>query len=177
VGIAGLVLTGGSSSRLGRDKGALFGPAVAAVVAEACAPAIEVGPGRTGLPAVADPGLGPLVAVAAAAAAPPLAGLDALVVACDMTLVSADLLRWLATRPGTCVPVVDGRIQPLCARYSAAALARAPGAADAGARRAMRDLLAVADDVHYVEAPAWAVPLFADVDTPDDLARVEGARP
>jgi molybdopterin-guanine dinucleotide biosynthesis protein A len=155
--IAGLLLTGGRSTRYGRDKGPLFGPRVADVLRQVADPVHEVGPGWTSLPAVADPGEGPLRALACA----PACG-DALVLACDLPLVSAPLLRWLADQPGTAVPVVEGRAQPLCARYSQRTLARA----GAVVGRAMRDLLDVADDVTYLDTSDWDPALFADVDSP-----------
>lgn len=162
--ITGVLLTGGASSRLGQSKGARFGPAVAARLAEVCDPCFEVGPGHTGLPARPDPGEGPLRALAAAGITD-----DALVVACDMPRVTTGLLHWLAERPGTAVPVVDGRIQPLCARYSGRTLALAARVEG----RAMRDLLDMADDVTYLDMAGWPAELFDDVDTPEDLARLE----
>jgi molybdopterin-guanine dinucleotide biosynthesis protein A len=157
VPIAGVLLTGGRSTRYGRDKGALFGPAVADVLRQVADPVHEVGPGFTSLPAVADPGEGPLRALACA----PGHG-DALVLACDLPRITAELLQWLADQPGTAVPVVDGRVQPLCARYSAATLALARRVEG----RAMHDLLEAADDVTYLDTSAWDPALFADVDVP-----------
>jgi molybdopterin-guanine dinucleotide biosynthesis protein A len=46
------------------------------------------------------------------------AGMEAVVVACDMPFVSAELLAWLAaTAEPLVVPSVGGRLQPLLARY------------------------------------------------------------
>jgi molybdopterin-guanine dinucleotide biosynthesis protein A len=176
--VAGLLLTGGASRRMGTDKAAL--PAVSGLVDALRAvaqPVLEVGPGRTSLPAVADdpPGQGPLAALAAGAAALGLGSVGAaLVLACDLPLVTVDLLRWLAAQPGTAVPVVDGRPQPLCARWDAADLARARSLYDQG-ERSLRTLLDQAD-VTWLDESAWGAvataTAFADVDTPADLARL-----
>jgi molybdenum cofactor guanylyltransferase len=163
--VVGLLLTGGSSARMGRDKAALFSATLAERLTEACGRALEVGPGWTSLATVADPGEGPLAALAAAASR--VDGADVVLLACDMPSVSVGLLRDLACRAGTVVPVVAGRAQPLCARYAAADVQRAPEVVAAGGR-AMRALLDGAD-------VQWADDLgrpseFVDVDTPEDLA-------
>ena len=170
--VTGLLLTGGTSSRLGRPKAELFAAGVAAALAQAGVPEVlEVGPGWTDLRAIADPGEGPLAALAAAA---PWVADAALVVACDMPLVTPGLLQWLADQPGTAVPVVDGRVQPLCARYAAADVQRAVDVV-AGGGRAMRALL---DDaaVTWLDEAAWSTVAesrsFLDVDTPADLTRL-----
>jgi molybdenum cofactor guanylyltransferase len=72
---AGLLLTGGASRRMGRDKATLtLTPAgeslagrTARLLAAVTSPAFEVGPGHSQLPAIAEgqPGAGPLAAVAA----------------------------------------------------------------------------------------------------------------
>jgi molybdopterin-guanine dinucleotide biosynthesis protein A len=46
-------------------------------------------------------------------------GRPVVVVACDMPLVTAEVLAWLAGLDGTVVPVVDGTLQPMLARYAA----------------------------------------------------------
>jgi molybdopterin-guanine dinucleotide biosynthesis protein A len=184
--VAALLLTGGASRRLGQDKATLvvggerLCDRAARLLAEVADPVLEVGPGHTWLPTV-DEGTerrGPLAAVAAGAAALP-AGTAALVLAVDMPFVTAALLAALAHHPSplTVVPVdAGGRLQPLCARYSPAALAAAPDLVAAGAR-AMAALLD-ADGRAEVDVEVWA-PLagpapFADVDTPADLAGLAG---
>lgn len=180
--IAGVLLTGGASSRMGTDKTALVlnGETLAArsarVLAAVCDPVIEVGRGVSGLPAVLEdpPGAGPLVAL--------LAGVGALggprvvlLLACDLPNVSEGLLRLLADRPGVgaVIPVVNGRFQYACARYG-------PAAFDA-ARAALRDgdasLRAIAgSDCEYLSEADWggvaSAATFMDVDTPDDVRRL-----
>ena len=166
--MAALLLTGGSSRRMGRAKGSLPHVATLASLLEAVAPpAWEVGPGFTSLPVVteADPGEGPLAAVAAAL--PALGGAGALVVACDLPLLDEPTLRWLASQPGTAIPVADGRPQPLCARWSAGDLGRAPALVALG-RRAMAALYHGGIVWLDVDDPRP----FADVDTPSDLERL-----
>jgi molybdopterin-guanine dinucleotide biosynthesis protein A len=98
------------------------------------------------------------------------------VLACDLPLISESLLRFLASHPspGSVVPVVDGRPQPLCARFSAAALQHGAGSAAAG-RRSLAPLLRDADVVWLGEREWSGVAdrrTFTDVDTPADLARL-----
>jgi len=178
---AGLLLTGGASTRMGRDKatiaigGSTLAARTAAVLAAVAAPCIEVGPGVSGLPAVQEepPGAGPLAALAAGAAALPTAT-PSLVVACDLPALSEALLRWLAGHPGpgSVVPVWEGRPQTLCARWSVPSLARAIALVAAGARsvRALLD----ASDAELVTVPPSLAPALADVDTPEQLARIVG---
>ncbi|MDQ1436797.1 MAG: molybdenum cofactor guanylyltransferase [Acidimicrobiaceae bacterium] len=167
---------------MGRDKAAMFAGMLGDRLIEGVGRAYEVGPGWTSLPLVQEPiglvGQGPLAAVAAAA--PAVAGLDVVVLACDMPLVTARLLGWLATQPGTAVPVVDGRAQPLCARYAAADVARSADVVGGGGR-AMRDLLETAVGVTWLDEQQWSAVAatrdFADVDTEADLERLGVAWP
>lgn len=163
---AGLLLTGGAGRRLGRDKARLpMARRLAEVLQQALdGPVYEIGAGTTGLPCIDDEAReGPLAALALAPAG------DAVVLACDLPKLSVDSVRRLAARPGTAVPVVEGRAQPLCARYDAAALAVVPTLVAAGERRMAALLDAV--EVEWLYGFASADEL-ADVDTPDDLARL-----
>lgn len=183
--VAGLLLTGGHSRRFGADKALHPVDGVPAAVrlarvlrAALDGPVLEVGPGRTDLPAVDEGpgGEGPLVALAAGARALRARGHrgPAVVLACDLPFVDEALVGWLAGRPGTAVPVVEGRTQPLCARYDADALDRAAAVVDAGGRA----LHALLDSVpvRLLGEEDWGVVVgrrsFADFDTPEDLARL-----
>jgi molybdopterin-guanine dinucleotide biosynthesis protein A len=142
------------------------GRALAAV----CAPAVEAGPGVSGLPHVRDhpPGAGPLAGLLAAVEAFALDG-PVIVLACDMPRADVPILRLLADWPGeeSVVPRVDGRAQYACARWSAAAITRARSAGDPSLRAL------VGDDTVYLDEDGWsgvaAADAFRDVDTPDDL--------
>lgn len=184
--LAGLVLTGGRSTRMGVDKAALVVDGVtlaeraAAALSAVTRPVLEVGPGYSSLPVVTEetPGAGPLGALVAGAAALVSRGHGGGVVllASDLPFVTADLVRVLASHPSdaTVVPLVNGRRQLLAARYSRQALERAPGLFAAG----RRSLSALVDEVDVVDlteedlAPFVQLRELEDVDTPEDLARL-----
>lgn len=188
---AALLLTGGASRRFGSAKGELewngmrLADRGARLLAEVASPVLEVGPGYSHLDALweDEPGSGPLAAlVAGAAALEARHALDrpVLVLAVDLPFVEISLLRLLGRAPmaDAVVPRVDGRAQPLCARYSVQALARARELVARGAR-SMQALLDVLD-VDWLDEADWcgvATPrTFADIDTPGDAARF-GLRP
>ena len=174
---------------MGRDKASLrvagagltLARRTASILSSVCFPALEVGPGHTELAAVSEtpPGEGPLVAVASGWAALTAGGWHGpvVVVATDLPRLTAPMVAWLAESPrsGSVVPVVAGRVQPLCARYSPTDLDTATALVASG-RRAMTALL---DEIRpqLVGETEWA-PLvggpgvLADVDTPDDLRRM-----
>jgi molybdopterin-guanine dinucleotide biosynthesis protein A len=179
---AGLVLTGGSSRRLGFDKAAVrigdetLAARAARVLAVVCSPLIEVGPGHTGLRAVREvpPGSGPLAALVAGADA--LGAASIVLLGCDLVRVESGMLGLLAAWDGapTVVPLVAGQPQLVCARYGPDALAAARELVATG-ERSLRALLA-AVDVDLVTEERWRVvadvDAFVDLDTPEDLARL-----
>jgi molybdopterin-guanine dinucleotide biosynthesis protein A len=134
--MAGLVLCGGRSSRMGRDKalieieGEPLVRRVARLLAEAASPVI-LAPGRPGrlgelgLAEVEDerPDSGPLAGIVAGLAASPTRLLA--VVAVDMPLASPAVFRLLASLhrgEDAVVPVTSSGPQPLHAVYSVSAL-------------------------------------------------------
>jgi molybdopterin-guanine dinucleotide biosynthesis protein A len=181
VGSTLLVLSGGRSRRLGRDKATahvggrrLVDRILAGVPHHV--PVVLVGPAPDDLdPRVAtvleDPaGGGPAAGIGAgvAQAGTPLVG----VLAADMPFavpVVAGALRRLAEAPESVdgvVPVApDGRAQPLCAGYRCAALASAAERLAPLAGRPVRDVLAA------LRVMEWPVPAadLADVDTAAQL--------
>jgi molybdopterin-guanine dinucleotide biosynthesis protein A len=178
VPVGGLLLTGGASTRMGMAKATLLvdgeplGRRAARLLVDVCDSVLEVGPGYTTLPAVVEdePGAGPLAALVAGSDALGSRG-PVILLACDYPFVTAAFLAELAhwPGPGTVVPLDrDGVLQPACARYSAAALARARAALRAGER----SLRAVLDDERDVTRFAPEdLRVLVDVDTPEDAER------
>jgi molybdopterin molybdotransferase len=186
--VGGVLLTGGSSRRLGTDKATLvvhgqrLADHAAAVLGAVCREIVEVGPSVTGLPVCREEpvGSGPLAAlVAGAAALGPDASAGVVLLACDLPAVEAPLVELLARWPGraTVVPVAGGRPQLVCARYGPDAL-RAAAVALAAGERSLRALLDRVDH-DVIEPSTWEgvapTGAFADVDTPADLARARAA--
>jgi molybdopterin-guanine dinucleotide biosynthesis protein A len=189
-GLAGILLTGGASRRLGTDKSRLVadaatGETLAArarrLLEEVCGgPVLEAGDGLSGLPAVREQprGAGPLAALAAAGAELRARGHHgpALLLAVDMPRVEAPILELLGAWPGapTVVPRAGGHLQPVCARYGADALLAA-GSLTVTGLRPFRDLLDVVEHDVIDEAvwgPCGGTDPFADVDTPSDATRL-----
>jgi len=184
--VAGLLLAGGSSRRMGRDKsqvvldGVTLAVRTASLLLSVVEIAVEVGPGTSGLVATLEdtPGEGPLAGIIAGGRALRDTGHQggAIVVACDMPFLSVALLRYLVEwdATGSVVPVVRGVPQPLCARWSAQDLDGAATYFDRG-ERSLRHLV-TQPDVVLLDESHWRVvaseKVFSDVDTPDDLERL-----
>jgi len=182
---AGILLTGGRSRRLGVDKATLVldGETLAARAARhldaVCSPVVEAGDGVSALPAVREtpPGAGPLAALAAAGTWLRERGHHgpALLLAVDLPAVDEAFLGWLRDRPGepTTVLRVDGRLQPVCARYGSDALLAAASLIVGGVHALWELFDVVEHDV--IEADEWrtvvAPDTFLDVDTPADAER------
>jgi molybdopterin-guanine dinucleotide biosynthesis protein A len=163
----GVVLAGGSSSRMGHDKALLAAggeslPALAARrLAKVCAEVAVADRGRgllPGPPSLSDgPGRGPAAGILGGAEAYP--GRRLLVLACDLPWVPEKLLAALSRLDGCdCVfPRWREGLEPLCALYGPAALA-------AIGRRAARGLFALH---RLAEEEGLAVRILEG----DDLAR------
>lgn len=183
VTVAGILLTGGASRRMGRPKGLIdVGGETLAVrtgrlLLSVCNPAVEVGPGWSGLEVAveANPGDGPLAALADGWKHLRRVGFNgpALAVATDLPLLDGNVLGWLVTHPArsSVVPLSGGRPQLLCARWSAADLDRAVALVEAG-HRAVRDLLERSEAVLGREEEWGGDGALTDVDTPADLERL-----
>lgn len=178
-GVAGLLLTGGASRRMGVEKASILvgGRPMATVTADllgaVVAPVLEVGPGWTSLPRVEEEprGGGPLVAIAAGAGALTDRGHTGpvVVVATDLPRLGLSFLRRLTAHPSvlSVVPVVAGRPQWLAARWSSQALVRARRLVAEGERQ----VAALNENIEWLDEPQWADQLV-DVDTPADLERL-----
>jgi len=159
--LVAIVLTGGRSTRFGRDKAreSVHGVPSAERVLAACA----------GIPAVAEdrPADGPLGAIVLAFER---WGRDLIVVACDMPFVDPPLIARLsaALEVDARVPRVAGRVQPLAARYGRSGLTKLRAAWQAGERSIVRALDGLAVEwLDDVDAHT-----LADFDTPEDLAAI-----
>jgi molybdopterin-guanine dinucleotide biosynthesis protein A len=171
----------GSSPLSGRKRRPVtLAERTAALLEQVCAAAVEVGPGHTALPSVMEspPGRGPLVAMACGWEALQAGGWNGpvLVVATDLPALTSAFLRWLVAYAGdrSVVPVAGGRVQPLCARYSATDMTLAAELAADG-ERAMAALLRRTEPVlagEFEWAAAAGPEVLSDADTPEDLARL-----
>lgn len=149
--VAGFVLVGGRSSRMGRDKALMpcgestLVEHVARLLDRVCGSVVLVGcPERyRALPFRTIPDLlpdqGPLGGIEAALS---VSGCEwRLIVACDMPSITLELLELLvdATRQSAADSIVpvspDGRLQPLCAVYHRRCLGAISGLLSRGVRR------------------------------------------
>lgn len=185
--LRGLVLAGGQSSRLGRDKAALvlggetlLARAVALLgrfvpdVRVSIRPEQAVDDVRARFILLPDesPGIGPAAGLLAAHRLFPDSAW--LVLACDMPEVSAAMIAMLvAARGGGGVAFrgADKRPEPLCAIYEPATLARFRQQVAAGGNASPRDWLARADCV-LLDAPDPRA--LVSVNTPADLDGLTG---
>ena len=188
--LAGAVLAGGLSTRLGVDKATLDlgGLTLVARALEALArftTPVVLADGDKGLTqaSVADgPGAGPAAGILGAASTLP--GRSLLVLACDLPLVPLDLLDALAraheslpATPDLIVPRWEGQLEPLCAIYRPTALARLEQLVGRGilAPHKLTDEPEIR--VHYLEGAELERlgdprEMFANVNRERDLERV-----
>jgi molybdopterin-guanine dinucleotide biosynthesis protein A len=174
---------------MGRDKATLvvagerLADRAARVLTKVCDPVLEVGPGQSSLDAVSDPEprAGPLAALATGAGALRARGYDGGVVllGVDLPFVDVPLLALIAEHPSVeiVVPIYGGMRQSCCARYSPRALDTASELVAQG-ERALHALLSAVPVIEITEAEWRAVApadALVDLDTPDDLARVQEA--
>ncbi len=175
--MAALLLTGGASRRMGFDKalvrigGVPLALRVGRRAKAVAAPALEVGPGHSGLACAPEshPGSGPLAALADGVTALRATGFlgPALVLSTDLVAIDTASLMTLANWPGTgsVVPLLGGRPQPLCARWSGADLDAARELVAAG-ERSMQALLARSG---ITLTGAIDPARLRDADTPEEL--------
>jgi molybdopterin-guanine dinucleotide biosynthesis protein A len=187
-----IILAGGESSRMGRDKAELpfNGQPLLRTVIDAVQPMfshtlVSVREPRAGisLQQVCDKqtGAGPLAGLASALDR--IATPWAFVVACDMPFVSPSVIERLTALRGThqaVVPLAAGHAQPLLAFYAHSCLPLLRKHLTGGDRSLTGALKML--DVRYVE-PDELLPSdpqlrsFVDLDTPQDAALAEGMKP
>ena len=192
-GLAGVVLCGGRSTRMGVDKAAITFEGVTlleralARLDSVCDPVFiaagDVPRPAAGHPFVPDaaPRAGPLGGLVAALRASPHRLLA--VVAVDLPWIDPRLLQMLAARigdAGVAVCETSRGTEPLHAVYSTSLLAAAE-AALAGPDRSLRGLIERSKGVRVAESE-WRGVGIADsfnwnVNTPDDLAEISRRRP
>ncbi len=192
-GISCVVLVGGESRRMGVDKASLdlSGKAMVERVLYVVRPLfkdIYIGAHEEsslgeayGLPVIIDtlPGRGPALGVCAALEE---AGTEwVFIVSCDLPMLSAGVIEFLATLTegvDAVVPLIEGRAQTTCAIYSRACLvplAERVASGDKGSRSLTRFLeeteglrVRYVTEVELTEIDS-CVESFIDIDTPEDL--------
>lgn len=191
--IACVVLVGGESRRMGENKASvdLAGKALVERVLDVVRPLFSelyigaheesVSGKAYGLPVIVDtlPGRGPALGVCAALDKVSLE--KVFIISCDLPMLSARVIEYLATLTegyDAVVPMIEGRIQTTCAIYSRACLApleEQVSSNEKGARGLTRFLKETEGlKVRYVTEEELksiedSVESFADVDTPEDL--------
>lgn len=169
-GATGIVLAGGGSRRMGRDKAGLelggrpLLHRVLEPVSSLCEELVIAGGERRIEPV---PGLAPMWVRDPPDAAGPLAGLAAglraasndrcLLVACDMPFLREELLHYLLRSLDgcdACVPLAGGSPQPLHASFSRSALPTVESLLRLGVR-SMRDVLPRLQVKYVGEARCW----------------------
>ncbi|OGS93457.1 MAG: hypothetical protein A2061_07855 [Gallionellales bacterium GWA2_59_43] len=181
-----VILAGGDSRRMGRDKAALplHGKPLLQHVTDAVAQVfpqviVSVRQPRAGLdlPQVCDaqPDGGPLAGLAAALESIATPWLFA--VGCDMPFVSPAVIEVLARRRvghQAVVPLVQGHPQPLAAFYARECLAAIRDIQAGGGKQSLRALLERLDVCYVDEAQLREhdpqLRSFFDLDTPADVA-------
>lgn len=169
----GVVLAGGASSRMGRDKalleigGETLVAGAARRLGEICDEVLIADAGRGLLPgSIPDgPGKGPAAGILGAARVRP--GHSLLVLAVDLPRVPVTLLAKLAgSDADLAVPRWEGGLEPLCALYGPAALA----ALEERVGQGRLDLRTLAETpglrVRYLEEPGE---VFLNLNRPEDL--------
>lgn len=171
--LAGLILAGGASSRMGRDKALLELGGVTlldrtrALLKSAGAERVLIA-GRPDLPGGlpdASPGAGPARAAADALLALADAGAEmALVMPVDMPLMTVETLHVLIAAAAGGAAAYEGHPLPFCARLRGAPL-------ETAAPRSMHDLLGTLSALWF-PTEGMDPRIFANVNTPEEWERI-----
>jgi molybdopterin-guanine dinucleotide biosynthesis protein A len=186
----GIVLAGGRSTRMGRDKASidlggrtLLARAVETIRRAGGTPIVVSPPrpdlDRLGVRLLDDEGTGPLQALRmglAAAAGPAFA------LACDLPLLPSEVVAFLVESLGgapVVVPRALGKLQVLAAAYGAAALAGFDAALAAGETSVQGAVATLGPRLVEIDAlQAWGdETMFLNVNTPEDLRRAAALLP
>ncbi|WP_226894977.1 NTP transferase domain-containing protein [Luteolibacter marinus] len=178
-----LILIGGKSRRMGRDKAFIERPDGSRQIdhlvklaqlggGEIFLSMRDDSPPPVDLPVVVDaePGGGPLAALAAIHAARPAE--PVLVLGCDLFLLDEDTVQHLIDRhePGTTATCfanrIDGRPEPLCAIYEPSGISMAAGSLSRGEHCARHFLESLGPKVLELPRPA----ALDNANTPHELA-------
>ena len=184
--VAGFILAGGESSRMGRDKALLEIGGIALLVRTArlveaiAGPPVVIGGAdacrSVGLRSIADdfPGAGPLGGIATALRASNAAW--NLVVACDLPYLTKEWLdflvaRALASSADAVLPMNTRGAEPLCAIYNKRAEPGVRGALERGTRKVTDGLASLR--VETIEPAEWKAfdsesLLFKNMNSPED---------
>lgn len=184
--LGGILLTGGSSTRMGADKARLTvgGTPLSRRLGRLLVPlvdlAVEVGEGASELRAVreAPSGAGPLAAIGAGYTELLNMGLSpdvaCLVLACDLPHLNSSVLGRIARWPGdqSVLPVIGNFAQPLCARWSSHDLHQVVHALQRG--ESSLQSLPDREGAILLDERTWGGEsiAFEDVDRPEDLVRL-----
>ncbi len=183
--LSAVILAGGRSVRMGRDKALLRinGETLLArttrLAREAGAAPVYIS-GREGVPgALPDrhPGHGPLEGVATALETAPPGRV--LVLAVDLPALDAPFLHWLLELGGGVVPQLPGGLEPLAAIYptGAAALARDLLARGRRSARAFAEAACRAGWCAAVPVPPALAPCLTNWNHPADWPAVDAPEP
>jgi len=199
--VMGAVLAGGSSRRMGRDKalmeldGRTMLARAVAILGSVLEDVLVVAPRireytevEAEIQADLRPGLGPVGGIHTALVR--ASGRPVFVLACDMPLVSEELVRWIVgmaaedlgrepeigdeARPWARIARHQGRKQPLCGLYGGGCLQVVEAALEAGRLSAVDLLGCLETDCLDLDPTAdWFHPhLLANVNKPQDLAKL-----
>ncbi|MBN2175805.1 MAG: molybdenum cofactor guanylyltransferase [Bacteroidales bacterium] len=186
--ITGIILCGGKSSRMGKDKGLCLlnnEPLVKYVIRilKIACDALLIGTNDNnyetfGIPVVPDhfKGIGPIGGIYSCLQA---SSTDRnIVLSCDMPLITVELVRFIIEQPGNpdaIVPLFEGLPEPLCALYHKRTIPKIKYSIEKGDYK-IQDVLNLLNTRYVVidSELTWShKDLFYNINSADDLDRIE----